>query len=325
VRLTSLWGVGGAAALALVFAVAGGPAIDLMTTAPELQEKARAFLPWVVAAPLVGIASWMFDGIFIGATRTREMRDAMLGAVLLYAAALWLFWGFGNHGLWAALTVLNAGRGVLMALYYPRIPESLGARPPGLGRPANPRLEPVAAPAADGVGDAGMAVARQTRVEPLQDVADQPEAPVDQRRIELQRARPGADLGIGGLGILDPADADQGQLPVVSCDSCARTRVDFSNNGRPESPPVLGSRCALFRPSRASVVLVAMIASTPASTATEASSASASRRSDRARSSERPGSGGEVPRVPPSPAPAARAGPRRPAGRAASRYWARRR
>jgi multidrug resistance protein, MATE family len=130
VRLTSLWGVGGAVVLAAGFGVAGGPAIDLMTTAPDLQAKARDFLPWVVAAPVVGIASWMFDGIFIGATRTREMRDAMLGAVLLYALALWLLWGFGNHGLWAALMVLNAARGVLMAAYYPRIPESLGAPRP---------------------------------------------------------------------------------------------------------------------------------------------------------------------------------------------------
>ena len=125
VRITSIWGVGGAVALALAFALIGGPAIELMTTAPELQEKARVFLPWVVAAPVIGIASWMLDGIFIGATRTREMRDAMLGAVLLYAAALWLLWGFDNHGLWAALMVLNVARGVLMALYYPRIPASM--------------------------------------------------------------------------------------------------------------------------------------------------------------------------------------------------------
>ncbi len=130
VRLTSIWGVGGAVALALGFALAGGPAIDLMTTAPELREQARLFLPWVVAAPLVGIASWMLDGIFIGATRTREMRNAMLGAVALYALALWLLWGWENHGLWAALMVLNAARGVLMGLYYPRIPESLGAPRP---------------------------------------------------------------------------------------------------------------------------------------------------------------------------------------------------
>ena len=131
VRLTSIWGVGGAAALALGFAVGGAPAIDLMTTSPELQDKARAFLPWVVVAPLAGIASWMFDGIFIGATRTREMRNAMLGAVLFYAGAIWLLWDLDNHGLWAALTILNAARGVLMALYYPRIPESLGAPRPG--------------------------------------------------------------------------------------------------------------------------------------------------------------------------------------------------
>jgi len=130
VRLTSIWGVGGAAALALLFALGGGPAIDVMTTAPELQQKARIFLPWVVAAPLIGIASWMFDGIFIGATRTREMRNAMVASVAVYALALWLLWGWGNHGLWASLMVLNVARGVLMALYYPRIPESLGAPRP---------------------------------------------------------------------------------------------------------------------------------------------------------------------------------------------------
>lgn len=130
VRLTSIWGVGGAAGLAVGFALAGGPAIELMTTSPELQQMARNFLPWVVAAPLVGIASWMLDGIFIGATRTREMRDAMLGSVILYALALWLFWGWGNHGLWAAVMVLNAARGVLMALYYPRIPRDLAGPHP---------------------------------------------------------------------------------------------------------------------------------------------------------------------------------------------------
>ena len=130
VRLTSIWGVGGAAGLAVGFALAGGPAIELMTTSPELQQMARNFLPWVVAAPLVGIASWMLDGIFIGATRTREMRDAMLGSVILYALALWLFWGWGNHGLWAAVMVLNAARGVLMALYYPRIPRDLAGPQP---------------------------------------------------------------------------------------------------------------------------------------------------------------------------------------------------
>jgi MATE family multidrug resistance protein len=64
----------------------------------------------------------MFDGIFIGATLTREMRNAMIASVAVYAVALWLLLpAFGNHGLWAALMVLNATRGVTMALFYGRV------------------------------------------------------------------------------------------------------------------------------------------------------------------------------------------------------------
>jgi len=119
--LTSQWGAGGAVVLSLTFWIAGPAIIDLMSTAPEVRQTARAFLPWIAVAPLIGIASWMFDGIFIGATLTREMRNAMLASVAVYIAALMLLVpAFGNHGLWAALMVLNAVRGVTMAAYYPR-------------------------------------------------------------------------------------------------------------------------------------------------------------------------------------------------------------
>lgn len=119
--LTSQWGAGGAVVLSLTFWIAGPAIIDLMSTASEVRQTARVFLPWIAAAPLIGIASWMFDGIFIGATLTREMRNAMLASVAVYIAALMLLVPvFGNHGLWAALMVLNATRGVTMAAYYPR-------------------------------------------------------------------------------------------------------------------------------------------------------------------------------------------------------------
>ena len=117
--VASHWGIGGAAALSLSFALAGPWLIDLMTTAPEVRATAREFLPWAAAAPLVGIASWMFDGIFIGATLTREMLRAMAVSVAIYVVAvLTLVPAFGNHGLWAALMVLNTARGVTMALRY---------------------------------------------------------------------------------------------------------------------------------------------------------------------------------------------------------------
>ena len=120
-RVSSEWGLGGAVLLALVFWGAGPVIIDLMSTAPEVRETARAYLPWIAVAPVIGIASWMLDGIFIGATLTREMRNAMLVSVAVYVGAVLVFvplWG--NHGLWAALMVLNAVRGLTMARLYPR-------------------------------------------------------------------------------------------------------------------------------------------------------------------------------------------------------------
>jgi MATE family multidrug resistance protein len=119
--LAAQWGVGGAAALGLTFALAGPAIIDLMATATEIRAAARDYLPWIAVAPLIGVASWMFDGIFIGATLTREMRNAMAVSVAVYALALATLPGvYGNHGLWAALMVLNAVRGLTMAAYYPR-------------------------------------------------------------------------------------------------------------------------------------------------------------------------------------------------------------
>lgn len=119
--LTGQWGLAGAGAITLAFWLAGPAIIDLMATAPEIRSAARLYLPWVIALPLVGIASWMFDGIFIGATLTREMRDAMIVSVGIYVAALAVLVPLlGNHGLWAGLIVLNAARGVSMARLYPR-------------------------------------------------------------------------------------------------------------------------------------------------------------------------------------------------------------
>lgn len=119
--VASQWGVGGSVLLGAAFWLAGPSLIDLMTTEPQVREAARHYLPWVVLAPAVGIASWMFDGIFIGATLSREMRNAMLVSVAIYALALATLPGLlGNHGLWAALMVLNLARGATMALLYGR-------------------------------------------------------------------------------------------------------------------------------------------------------------------------------------------------------------
>lgn len=115
-RMAMQWGLAGAVHLGAAFGFAGPWIIDLMTTAPEVRATARDYLPWLVAAPVIGVFSWIYDGIFIGATLTAEMRRSMTAAVLCYGVALLLLPpAFGNHGLWAALMVLNAARGLFMA------------------------------------------------------------------------------------------------------------------------------------------------------------------------------------------------------------------
>ncbi|MEH6653982.1 MATE family efflux transporter [Loktanella salsilacus] len=130
--LTSGWAAGICAAMALAFALAGGIVIDTMTTAPDVQIAARHYLPYMVAAPLIGVAAWMLDGIFIGATRTTDMRNMMvISAILYFASVIPLMTAFGNHGLWLGLLASFVFRGITLGLRYPALERS--AVPPSSG------------------------------------------------------------------------------------------------------------------------------------------------------------------------------------------------
>ena len=120
--LTSGWGLAICAAMAVAFATFGGPVIDIMTTAPQVQAAARDFLPYMVAAPLLGCAAWMLDGIFIGATRTTDMRNMMIVSTVLYfATVIPLMAAFGTHGLWLGLLASFVFRGLTLAWRYPAL------------------------------------------------------------------------------------------------------------------------------------------------------------------------------------------------------------
>ncbi|SDE24675.1 multidrug resistance protein, MATE family [Salipiger thiooxidans] len=132
--LTSLW----AAAIACVMAVAfwsfGPWLVDVMATDPEVRAEARVYLPWMVLAPITQLGLTMFDGIFIGATRSRDMRNMMIVATAVYFAALALLLGpLGNHGLWLAMQICFVTRGLTLALRYPALERAAGA---GKGGPA---------------------------------------------------------------------------------------------------------------------------------------------------------------------------------------------
>lgn len=118
--LSSFWGAIVCVILALCFALFGDTIIDVMTTAPEVRETARIYLPYMVVAPLVGVAAWMLDGIFIGATRTKDMRNMMIvSAVIYFATVIPLMAAFQNHGLWIGLLLNFIVRGATLGWKYP--------------------------------------------------------------------------------------------------------------------------------------------------------------------------------------------------------------
>lgn len=126
VIMTSQWAAALVVVLAIVFTVFGGGLIDVMTTSTEVRVVAMQYLPWMIVAPILGGASWMLDGIFIGATRSRDMRNMMILSFGVYLIALAaLLPTFGNHGLWAALIIFFVARGVTLGFKYPELEASV--------------------------------------------------------------------------------------------------------------------------------------------------------------------------------------------------------
>ena len=122
----SFWGVLLCAVLALFFLLKGGWLIDVLTTAPDVRAEASVFLIYMVLSPILGVVAWMLDGVFIGATRTRDMRNMMVISFVVYLISLWvLLPQFGNHGLWIALLISFVVRGVTLYLRYPALERSL--------------------------------------------------------------------------------------------------------------------------------------------------------------------------------------------------------
>ncbi len=121
VRLVMIWGFGFALAVAAVFALFGPDLIDLMSASVDVRRLAREFLPFVVLAPLLGVFAFGYDGVYIGATWARDMRNLMMLSLSIFLAAWFALRSFGNAGLWGALLVHYAARGGLEALRYPAL------------------------------------------------------------------------------------------------------------------------------------------------------------------------------------------------------------
>ena len=119
-RLTLLWNSAMAVALALIYLSAGHWLIDLMTTDPEVSSTANTFLILAAITPLTGVLAFQLDGVFIGATWSREMSRMMVISLMTYLLTLWMLKEpFGNTGLWLAIHCFLLMRGLTLGIRLP--------------------------------------------------------------------------------------------------------------------------------------------------------------------------------------------------------------
>ncbi|WP_199610642.1 MATE family efflux transporter DinF [Flocculibacter collagenilyticus] len=119
VKLTLIWSVLLSALFSVFFAVFGVYIIRLMTDLPHIITTANAYFAWIIGLPLVAVWCFLFDGVFIGLTRAKDMRNSMIVSMLLgFFAVWWLSQSWGNHGLWLAMTSFMLMRGVTLAWRY---------------------------------------------------------------------------------------------------------------------------------------------------------------------------------------------------------------
>ncbi len=121
VRVSLKWSLIFAACFAILYAVGGPLLIAILTDLPEIRSAAMRYLPWMIVSPLISVWSFLYDGVYVGATRAREMRDIMLiSTFVVFLPAWYLLTGLGNHGLWLAFMLFLASRGVGMHVLYKR-------------------------------------------------------------------------------------------------------------------------------------------------------------------------------------------------------------
>lgn len=118
-RTALRWSLYGSLIFTVAFVLGGRYLISLLTGIEEVRTAAWQYLPWLWALPLAAVWGFLLDGVFIGATRTRDMQNTMLfSALAVFLPVWWLTTGWGNHGLWFSLICLMLARALTMGWLF---------------------------------------------------------------------------------------------------------------------------------------------------------------------------------------------------------------
>ncbi len=108
------WGIGISIVLVLFFYLFGNNILQLLTDNQEVINSAIPFLGWLIIAPVIHAVPFIWDGVYIGITASKAMRNTMLlSTFIFYLPTYYIFHSImGNHALWLALTILMLARGI---------------------------------------------------------------------------------------------------------------------------------------------------------------------------------------------------------------------
>jgi MATE family multidrug resistance protein len=119
VRLTLKWSLIFAVGFTVTYLIAGPFIVRLLTDLPDIRKTAMVYLPWLIVSPVISVWCFLYDGVYVGMTRAREMRNIMVFSTFaVFLPAWYVTQSFGNHGLWFAFMLFFASRGIGMHVVY---------------------------------------------------------------------------------------------------------------------------------------------------------------------------------------------------------------
>ena len=119
-RQIFLWAFLFGGVIMLIFVLFGERLLYFFTDQMPLIEQAKSYLIWIIVASVVNVAAYIWDGIFLGATASKALRNSVILSTLIFLSAVYLLMPLGNHGLWGALTVLLIARGISLTALAPK-------------------------------------------------------------------------------------------------------------------------------------------------------------------------------------------------------------
>ena len=119
IRYSFYWGIGLGIIFSFAYLIFGKAILTIYTDQKNLIELGIYYFTWTIAAPVINSICYIWDGIYIGATATKAMRNSMLicTLVIFLPLQLWATSHWGNQGLWFSLLVFMFSRGVILTIF----------------------------------------------------------------------------------------------------------------------------------------------------------------------------------------------------------------